>query len=80
MQSRNAGNTNKSTKTAITMLRNYIAEKGLPDLDETPNENLQSLLEQFYINVHTKDGKKYHTQSMKSIRSGLNRWFKEKKK
>ena len=78
--SRNADNTNKSTVGAVNMLNEYLAEKGLPDLDHTLDIELPSVLENFYVNARTKKtGELYHTQSLKCIRAGLNRYFQEKR-
>ena len=79
LEERNAANTNRSTKTAMSCLYEYIAVKGLPKLEHTPDLDLPELLESFYANARTKKGEIYHTQTMKSMRSNLNRWFKEKR-
>ena len=77
MQNRNAKNTNKATKTAITLLREYLAEKGQPILEEILDCDLPDLLRTFNVNARKKNNDLYHTQSMKNIRSGLNRYFQE---
>ena len=64
----------------MKLLLNYMNEKGLPNLDDIADENLPDLLEESYSNAHTKNSELCNTTSMKSIRSNINRWFKEKRK
>ena len=73
LQDRNAKNTNRATKSSVTALREYLKEKGLPILEEILDCDLPDLLEQFYADARKKNNEFYHTQSMKNIRSGLNR-------
>ena len=77
LQGRNVANTNKATRSALKSLNDYIDAKGLPKLKDTPNIDLPSLLEKFYADARTKSNEVYHTQSLKNIRSCLNRWFTE---
>ena len=42
-----------------------------------PVEQLPKLLEEFYCNACTKNNEYYNTTTMKSLRSNLNRWFKQ---
>ena len=79
LEERNSNATNKSTKIALNTLKAYIAEKKMTPLDETADQDLPQLLKQFYTDARTKDGELYHVQTMKSMRSNLNRWFKEKR-
>ena len=79
IEERGAKNTLKSVKMSITVLRSYLAEKNLPQLEDIDLDSLPSILEDFYANARQKDGSKYHVSSMKCIRSNLNRWFQENK-
>ena len=54
LEERTAPNTNKSTRTAIRCLLEYIAEKHLPALQDTVDADLPKLLENFYIDARTK--------------------------
>ena len=69
-------NTKKSTKSAIATLNAFIAKKGLQKLENTPDLELPSLLEDFYVAACTKKNELYNTQTLKTIRSSLNRHFK----
>ena len=79
LEGRNRPNTNKSTQTALGCLNAYIEAKGLKTLDLHTNDELPKLLESFYADARTVKGELYHVQTMKSMRSNLNRWFKEKR-
>ena len=79
MEDKNAKNTNRATKSSIQALRDYITEKQLTPLDQTSNEDLLQLIENFYCDAHTKADERYNTGSFKSIRSNINRYFKEKR-
>ena len=79
MEERGAKNTNKSVRGAVRLLNEYIAAKSLPELESIEKSDLPCLLKEFYTNVRTKEGERYHLQSLKSMRSNLNRWFQEKK-
>ena len=80
LEGRNAKNTNKATKNSVSALKEYITEKQLPILEETLDCNLPDLLQQFYVDARKKNSDLYHTQTMKNIRSGLNRYFQEKRR
>ena len=76
---RGAKNTLKSVKCSIRILQAYLKEKDLPIIEEIENDQWPKILEDFYANARTKDGKRYNVGSMKSIRSNINRWFQENK-
>ena len=79
-EERNAKNTNRATSSSIAILQEYIAENTLTPLDEVPNCELPQLLENFYADACTKKNfDRYKTGSFKSIRSNMNRYFKEKR-
>ena len=69
-------NTKRATKTTVSTLNAYIGEKGFQKLESTPDCDLPDLLEDFYVGARTQKNELYTTQSLKSIRSGLNRHFK----
>ena len=77
LEERGAKNTNKSIKSAVQCLEDYIRFKGLPSLASIDNNELPKILEDFYCNARSRKGDIYHTQTQKSMRSNLNRWFQE---
>ena len=79
LDDRNSSSTNKATKGILKILTDYISEKDLPNLELTPDAELPHLLETFYADLSTQDGKLYKLASLKCIRVGLNRHFKEKR-
>ena len=79
IEERGAKNTLKSVKCSIKLLQAYLDEKELGDIDLIQPESWPEILEDFYTNARTKDGKRYNVGSMKSIRSNINRWFQENK-
>ena len=80
LKDRNAKNTNKSTKSSMNILYEYIKAKNLPPLDATPDKDLPKLFEDFYSDARTKGTELYKTASMKTHCSNINRWFKENRK
>ena len=76
MEDRNAKNTNRATKTAITTFREYLTEKQLKPLEDITNEELPEILNNFYTEAKKTNGTDYCVQSMKCIRAGINRYFK----
>ena len=77
LEERNRPGTNCSTKSSMRILQDYMEAKSMPPLDNTLNDAIPKLLEDFYADVRTQKGELYHVQTMKSMRSNLNRWFKE---
>ena len=77
LEERNSSATVKSTKNAMTLFKAYLTEKELGLLEDLPNKNLPSILKSFYTDARTKNGELYHVQTMKSLQSNMNRWFKE---
>ena len=67
-------------KTAISVLEAYLEEKSLGNISDIDREKWPSILEDFYTNARTKRNERYHVQTLKSMRSCLNRWFTEKLK
>ncbi len=61
----------------LRIINEYIEDKNLPELSNTPDAELPNLLESFYSDVHNKQGERYKLQSLKCILAGLNRHFKE---
>ena len=58
-------------------MKEYLKEKNLGELEEVSKENLADILKSFYTNARTNNGECYHLQSLKSMRSNMNRWFQE---
>lgn len=73
-------NTQKATKIWMTCLREYLAEKNLPPIENIDSDDLPAILSQFYTELRKKDGEgEYKTSTLKCIRAALNRYFKEKR-
>lgn len=95
IDSRNAPNTRKGTKTWVKLLLDYILDKKVAKtIEEVDNTDLPELLESFYADVRKKEaipsskkkGKNvkeviepYKNSSLKVIRAGINRYFKDKR-
>ena len=80
LEDRTAKNTNRSTKTIVKCFSDYLAAKELPVLPELLDANLPQVLKDFYTNMRTKKAELYNTQSMKSMRSNLARYFTNTRK
>jgi hypothetical protein len=70
--------TKQVTSYAVRIINDFFNDRGnerfLLDLSK---EELAVILEDFYDNVHTKNGELYKKNSLLSIRQALNRYFKE---
>ena len=77
MEERGSKNTNKLVKEAIKVLKEYLKEKSLGELEQISKDDLADILKSFYTNARTKNGECYHLQSLKSMQSNMNRWFQE---
>ena len=78
MKKKSAKNTVKSTHTAVNILTTYCQQTGIEEnLNDMTATNLNSLLCKFYISARTEKGELYKINSMRSIRSGLQRHFLE---
>ena len=78
-EERNAKNTNRATIASVAILREYMSENNMQPLEDIPNADLPKLLERFYCDARTKENERYKTGSFKSLRSNINRYFKEKR-
>ena len=77
MEERGAKNTNKQIEGVIRLLKQFLVEKNYLELEALNKDILPDILKDFYTNVHTKNGECYHLQSLRNMRSNLNRWFQE---
>ena len=77
MEERNAKNTNKATKSAVRALISYLIEKELLALCGVSSDNLPELLLNFYTHMRAIKNELYNIQTLKCMRSNLNRYLKE---
>ncbi len=59
LEGRNCSSTNRATKSMIKIINEYIDEKCLKNLDETTNDELPELLENFYSDLTKQNGERY---------------------
>ena len=77
LEDKTAKNTNHATRGSVNCLQEYLKSKGIANLCHISNDELPNILENFYSDLHTKkDHDLYKSQSMKCMRSNLNRYFK----
>ena len=79
LEGKDKKNTQKSTKSALKQLREYLLLKNEPDIHDLDPAKLPDILFNFYALVKPRTGERYSTQSLKCIRATLNRWFKAEK-
>ena len=77
LENKNAENTKKATKQAVTLFREYLREKGLPsEFESLDKPSLATTLGKFYVEARRVNGEHYKRATLNSIRSGINRHLK----
>lgn len=72
-----AKRTLQGNKMASGVFREYLLEKGIDsNFEEFDEHVLDDKLARFYIDARKKDGTKYRSGSLESIRHGINRYLK----
>ena len=69
----------KSTKSALKQLREFLQLRNLPDVYNLTDDQLPDILFDFYSSVRPRNSEKYATQSLKCIRAALNRFFRKER-
>ena len=85
LSKKSAKNTNDATKQWVKCFTDYLEEKGLLDIVLITNADLPDILLNFYTKVPKKkpedesdpDSGNYKTSSLKALRTGLTRYFKD---
>ena len=73
-----AKNTKRSTKTAITIFRNYLSSKGLNiDFENFTSTDLDKILTKFYAEIRQENGDFYKKSTLITIRHGINRYLQK---
>ena len=72
LDERGANNTKRATKSNLKTFTDYLTERDLNKLEDIPNDDLPSILYDFYTDLRKVDGQLYKLQSIKCIRSGIN--------
>ena len=71
-------NTQKVTKKAVTVFREYLSAKNRPeDFENFEKDELGNVLSRFYVEARRSDGNHYKTSSLNGVRAGLNRHLKQ---
>ena len=82
MQNRKSKNTNKATKLWVMCLEEYLNEKHSQKLEDIETHELPKILSDFYTEICKKkpigDEIEYKNSTLKCMRAGLKRYFKEK--
>ena len=73
-EDKDSQNTKRSTKVAKELFADYMKEKNLREPEE--KKELAQTLKTFYVEARKKDGSSYSMGSLKTLRFGLNRYFK----
>ncbi|KAJ7377167.1 BTB/POZ domain-containing protein kctd1 [Desmophyllum pertusum] len=71
---KDAKNTKRATKTALTVLQQYLKEKKLSE--PQTKDGISNVLKLFYVEARKLDGTPYSRSSLNSLRFGLGRYFK----
>ena len=79
LDGKDKANTQRSTKQAMKQFVDYLALKQLPSLEELEISQLDDILSDFYCQVKPIKEEDYAVQTLKCMRSSLNRWFRKEK-
>ena len=71
--------TQKATDAAIGTLKQFLAAKHYPKLEDLDDNLLPDILFAFYASVRPKKNETYAVQTLKCLRSGLSRYFRSTK-
>ena len=73
-----AKKTVQSTETSMRIFTAYCKEKGFDHENTTDGEDISNLLVGFYANIKNQTGGDYKVSSIRCIRFGVARFYKEK--
>ena len=79
LEGKDKRNTQKATQGALSQFSQYLAAKKLPKLQDLTVDNLPEILYNFYPSVKPLKSNNYSVQTLKCLRSGLNRYFCKEK-
>ena len=79
LEGKDKKSTQKATRGAINKLKKYLHVKSLPKLEDIVVVDLPEILFNFYIEIKPKNNEDYAVQTLKCIRTALNRYFKIEK-
>ena len=69
--------TQRATKSFVSQFSTFLAVKKLPKLEDLDLNDLGEILFDYYSSIQPQKTSDYSVQSLKCIRSGLNRYFKK---
>ena len=75
LEGKDKKNTQKETHGALSQFSQYLRAKSLPKLEDISIEDLPDILYNFYPSVKLLISDNYSIQTLKCLRSGLNRYF-----
>ena len=77
LQGKDKASTQRATKSYIDQFNGFLAMNKLPNVDAIPVEDLDNILSDFYSSVRPQKKDDYSVQTLKCLRSGLNRYFRK---
>ena len=78
MTKKDSENTQKATKKAVTIFKEYLFERNYSeDFENLDKNDLGRVLSRFYVEARRSDGDHYKTGSLHSVRAGLNRHLRQ---
>ena len=77
LEGKNKVSTQRATKSYMDQFSNFLLLKRLPKVDDIPLEDLNEILFDFYSSVKPQKKDDYSVQTLKCLRSGLNRYFRK---
>ena len=71
--------TQRATQIYLAQFKRFLNVKHLPEVDDIPTSDLDSILFDFYSAIQPQKKDDYCVQTLKCIRAGLNRYFRQER-
>ena len=81
LEGKDKANTQRATKTAIRLFNDFLQAKQLPNIEALTVDlnDLNGILCDFYSEIKPQKEEDYSVQTLKCLRSGLNRWYRKER-
>ena len=79
LKGKHKASTQRATEIYLRQFKRFLRVQNHPQVEDTPTEDLDGILFDFYISVQPQKKDDYCVQTLKCIRAGLNRYFRKER-